>query len=147
MESPAILCTFYLQPGLSYSLAVTTLSSAQVHSIQTWSIRAPLGSLGVVTHGGLGFPHLLTIQGISQIGLLTDHICQNDINGKLTLACLDTAQLIAGVSAPLLEYPTLSCPHLKDPWLDSHRSFLAVCNAKLIISQRGIQPYTAPATD
>jgi hypothetical protein len=89
---------------------------------------------GPPTHGGLGLPHLLTIQGTSQIELLTGHIRQNDVNGKLALACLDTAQLIAGVSAPLLEFPKRSYPHLKDPFIDSHRSFLADCGAKLIIS-------------
>jgi hypothetical protein len=89
---------------------------------------------GPLSHGELGLPHLLTIQGTSQIALLIDHIRQNDVNGKLALACLDTAQLIAGVSAPLLEHPSLSYPHLEDPWLDSHQPFLAECNAKLIIS-------------
>jgi hypothetical protein len=53
---------------------------------------------GPLTHGGLGLPHLLTIQGTSQIALIIGHIRQNDVNGKLALACLDTAQLIAGVS-------------------------------------------------
>jgi hypothetical protein len=43
-------------------------------------------------------------------------------------------RLIAGVSAPLLEHPSLNHPHLKDPWIDSHRSFLTECNAKLIVS-------------
>jgi hypothetical protein len=47
---------------------------------------------------------------------------------------LDTAQLIAGVSAPLLEYPSLTHPHLTDPWLDSRRSFLTECDAKLTVS-------------
>jgi hypothetical protein len=89
---------------------------------------------GPPTHGGLGLPHLLTIQGTSQLKLLTGHIRQNDVDGKLTLACLDNAQLIAGTSAPLLEFPSLSYPHLKDPWLESHRSFLSDCDAKLIIS-------------
>jgi hypothetical protein len=46
---------------------------------------------GPPTKGGLGLPHLLTIQGTSQIELLTGHIRQNDVNCKLTLACLDTA--------------------------------------------------------
>jgi hypothetical protein len=141
-----LLYTSRYQPSLAYSLPITTLSAAQVKSIQTRPIKAILGSLGVnrmfprdvahgpLTHGGLGLPHLLTIQGVSQIALLTGHIRQNDVNGKLTLACLDSAQLIAGVSAPLLEYPSLTHPHLKDPWLDSHRSFLTECDAKLIIS-------------
>jgi hypothetical protein len=75
-----------------------------------------------------------TIQGTSQIALLIGHIRQNDVNGKLALACLDTAQLIAGVSAPFLEHPSLSYSRLKDPWLDSHQSFLTECDAKLIIS-------------
>jgi hypothetical protein len=90
----------------------TTLSPAQVHTIQNRPIKAILGSLGVnrmlprdvahgpPTHGGLGLPHLLTIQGTSQIELLTGHIRQNDVNGKLTLACLDTAQLRHLRSAP-----------------------------------------------
>ena len=132
--------------SLKYSLPITTLSPAQVHTIQNRPIRAILGSLGVnrmfprdvahgpPSHGGLGLPHLLTIQGTSQIELLTGHIRQNDVNGKLTLACLDTAQLIAGISEPLLEFPSRSYPHLKDPWLDSHRSFLTDCDAKLVIS-------------
>jgi hypothetical protein len=47
---------------------------------------------------------------------------------------LYNAQIIAGVSAPLLEHPSLSHPHLKDPWLDSHRSFLTEYDAKPIIS-------------
>ncbi len=98
---------------------------------------------GPPSHGGLGLPHLLTIQGTSQIELLTGHIRQNDVNGRLNLACLDTAQLIASISAPLLEFPSRSYPHLKDPWLDSHRSFLQ----SLLSPQRGLQPYTAPMTD
>jgi hypothetical protein len=53
----------------------------------------------------------------------------------MPLAYLDAAQLIAGTSAPLLEFPSHSYPHLKDPWLDSHRSFLTDCDAKLVISQ------------
>jgi hypothetical protein len=140
--------------------AVTTLSSAQVHSIQIRSIRATLGSLGVnrmfpsdvahgpLTHCGLGLPHLLTIQGTAQIALLAGHIRQKDVNGKLTLACLETAQLIAGVIAPILENPTISYPHLKVPWLDSHQSFLIpIAMQSLLSPQRGLQPYTAPATD
>jgi hypothetical protein len=132
--------------SIKYSLPITTLSSSQANTIQNRPIRAILGSLGVnrmfprdvahgpPTHGGLGLPHVLTIQGTSQIALLTSHIRQNDVDGKLTLACLDTAQLIAGISAPLLEFPSRSYPHLKDPWLDSHRSFLTDCDAKLVIS-------------
>jgi hypothetical protein len=119
-----LLWTSRYQPSLKYSLPITTLSSKQVHTIQNRPIKAILGSLGVnrmfprevahgpPTHGGLGLPHLLTIQGISQIELLTGHIRQNDVNGKLALACLDTAQLIAGTSAPLLEYPSRKYPHL-----------------------------------
>jgi exonuclease III len=149
-EGPAwkakLLWTTRYLPSLGYSLPITTLSPTQVHSIQNRPTRAILGSLGVnrmfprdvahgpPTHGGLGLPHLLTIQGTSQLKLLTGHIRQNDVDGKLTLACLDNAQLIAGTSAPLLEFPSLSYPHLKDPWLESHRSFLSDCDAKLIIS-------------
>ena len=141
-----LLMTSRYEPSLKYSLPITTLSSTQVNTIQKRPIKAILGSLGVnrmfprdvahgpPTHGGLGLPHLLTIQGTFQIELLTGHIRQNDVNGKLTLACLDTAQLIAGTSTPIFEDPNRSLPHLKDPWIDSHRSFLAACNAKLIIS-------------
>jgi hypothetical protein len=141
-----LLYTTRYESSLKYSLPVITLSPAQASSIQNKPIRAIIGSLGVnrmfprdvahgvLSHGGLGLPYLLTIQGTSQIALLIGHIRQNDVNGKLALACLDTAQLIAGVSAPLLKHPSLSYSHLKDPWLDSHQSFLTECDAKLIIS-------------
>jgi hypothetical protein len=137
-EGPAqLLYTTRYEPSLKYSSPLY---------LQLKPIRAIMGSLGVnrmfprdvahgpLSHGGLGLPHLLTIQGTSQIALLIGHIRQNDVNGKLALACLDTAQLIAGVSAPLLEHPSLFYPHHKDPWLDSHQSFLTECDAKLIIS-------------
>jgi hypothetical protein len=80
-EGPAwkarLLCTTRYLPSLKYSLPTTTLSPAQVHAIQNRPINAILGSLGVnrmfprdvahgpPTHGGLGLPHLLTIQGTS----------------------------------------------------------------------------------
>ncbi len=76
---------------------------------------------GPPSHNGLGIPHLRSILSTSQIEVLTGHIRQNDVSGKLTIAYLVTAKAIAGTSAPLLEYPSRSFPHLKDPWLDSHR--------------------------
>ena len=77
-----LLWTSRYQPMINYSLPITALSLAQANTIQNRPIRAIIGSLGInrmfprpvaygpPSHSGLGLPHVLTIQGTSQIALL-----------------------------------------------------------------------------
>jgi hypothetical protein len=133
LEGPQWKAPLLYTSRYQYSLPITTLSAAQVHSIQNRPIKAFPRQQNVSTRRRprstrqrrTRTPRLLIIQGTTQIVLLAGHIRQNDVNGKLTLA---------GVFASFLEHPSRSHPRLKDPWLDSHRFFLIECDAKLIIS-------------
>jgi len=134
-------------PSTKYSLPITTLSRKQVDQIQARATKAILSSLGInrmfpravafgpPQYGGLGLQHLLTKQGTSQVALIIGHLREPfSDNGKISLNNLDYAEITAGVLAPILETPKTKYAHLTGPWLDSHRVFLAECDAKIIIT-------------
>jgi hypothetical protein len=133
---------------MKYSLPITALSRKQVDQIQARPTKAILSSLGInrmfpravafgpPQYGGLGLQHLLTKQGTSQVALIIGRLREPfSDKGKISLNNLDYAQITAAVLAPLLETPKTKYAHLTNPWLDSHRVFLAECNAWIIITQ------------
>ena len=53
--------------------------------------------------------------------------------GKLYLLNLDSMQIVAGTSRPILQFPGDHLPHAKDPHLDNIRRFLADHNLDIIL--------------
>ena len=100
-------------------------------------VRAVLGALGInrrfprtVAHCptellGIGISHPYTVQGIKQVTEMVRAMRQESENGKLYRIVIDSAQLLAGISKPILEHPSIALPQVNDPYFNCVRKFLA----------------------
>jgi hypothetical protein len=82
---------------------------------------------------GLGLRHHYCAQGISHIKQLVQHTRQQDENGKMYRIVLDYSQLLAGVQYPILQYPKLTLPHVKDPLITTICQFLSDSQLNIVI--------------
>jgi hypothetical protein len=56
-------------------------------------------------------------------------------NGKIYRIVIDSAQLLAGISKPILEHPAIVIPHLNDPYFICIRKFLAETDLNITTPQ------------
>ena len=138
--------------SVGYPLAVSRLSTKQLLQIQGPMIPVILNRLGYErrlahslafgprSHGGLGLTHLKTTKLTSQISLLMRQLRTPGQPCTLTRINLNRLQYTAGVSFPVLEYPSRRLPHLEGTWLPHFRSSLVDLDASLEISDIRILP-------
>jgi hypothetical protein len=139
----AYFCVFFLQ--MKYTLPISHHSSTSLRRLQSPAVRATLLKLGfsrntplavvygAVDFGGMAFRDLAIEQGIEQLCLIIRHIRSDTEQGRLLLITLQWWQLLAGVSKPLWENPTLPVTYLELNWLTSVRSFLLQSQSSLHI--------------
>ena len=129
--------TFYL-PSVKYSLPVTSMTSDELHSIQSLMTSSTLNKLGYNKHYphavafaptsvfGCGLIDLRVEQGLMHIQSLLDYIGTQHRVGLVMLISLRHLQVEAGVSFDLLTTPKPELPYLTDCW-DARSSTLLCC--------------------
>jgi len=134
-ESLLAYKTFWI-PSVTYSLGTTTMTKAELRSIQSQATSSFLQKMGFNKHypravsfgpecmGGLGLKDLYVEQGVSAIMLLMGHLYYNTEPGKMIRIALDNLQMEAGTSDNLLYDPTPSLPYISHSWLTTIRDFL-----------------------
>ena len=133
-------------PSVSYVLPLTTFTLQQCQSIQRKPVNIFLQKSGFPSTmhrsivyaprscGGLGFKHLFTVQGISQITKLIQTLRTPGQSQTLLKLAITEWQIHSGCSTPLLLHPKQPCKHLEGTWLSSTRTFLASINGSIQIT-------------
>ncbi len=88
---------------------------------------------GPTRYGGMEFPHVYTMQTSVQVQYLLKQLRWNKTVANDTLVTLDTIQLSAGLSAPILEQVSPPITYLGTSFLLSLRQRMAELNASLWI--------------
>ena len=112
--------TFYL-PAVRYSLPVTSMTTTELHRVQSLMTAVTLNKLGYNRHFphavafapatvfGVGLVDLRIEQGLSQVQSLLNYIGTNHNVGRVMLISIRHLQVEAGVSVDLLQHPTTPC--------------------------------------
>jgi hypothetical protein len=141
--------TFYL-PSVRYSLPATSMTSVDLHKIQSLMTSTILNKLGYNKHYphsvafaprhqfGVGLMDLRIEQGLAQLQSLLDYIGTDHKIGRVMLISLRHLQVEAGVSFDLLDQPSVKIPYLTDCWLVSLRNFCGDYNVSLRVKDNRI---------
>jgi len=133
-------------PTVSYPLPATNIPPELLHRHQAKATTAFLAKMGYRRNmpravvyapkaiGGLGFRHLGFEQGVQQTLQLIKHMRANTTNGALFQLAINTYQLHAGLSKPILE-DTRPCPWIPARWFNSIRQFLHTTNSQVILDK------------
>jgi hypothetical protein len=79
---------------------------------------------GPKTLGGINLFNLKTEYGVEAISFLQDSLYRRDDVGIMLLISIQTSQLEAGISTPLLSAPHIYIPYLTPTWVLSVRQFM-----------------------
>jgi hypothetical protein len=124
-------------PKVEYPLSATCFTEKETDKITATFLPTALRKMGLPRNfprqvlfagkaaGGAGLHNLYIEQGLRQITALIGHIRQRSRTGELIKITLAWAQLIAGVSFPLLEQPSTPMTWVDACWVISLRKFLA----------------------
>jgi len=84
--------------------------------------------------GGLGFRHLGFEQGVQQVLHILQHLCTNTTNGWLYSLMINSYQIFAGISQPILQdtHPLLWLPN---GWISSVQEFLYLTGSSIHLSE------------
>ena len=138
--SPALSRIFYDSfyiPSVKYSLPVTSMTTIELHKVQSQMTASILNKMGYNRH----FPHAVAFapihvfgcglldlrleQGLAHIQSLLDYVGTDHKVGRVMLISLWQLQVEAGVSYDLMLHPNVSLPYLTDCWLVCLRRFCA----------------------
>ena len=98
-----------------YSLTTTTMTRMELKTVQTQATSSFLQRMGFnqnfpravvfgpISLGGLEFWDLYVEQGAARILLLLSHVYHKSTAGKMMRIAIDTLQMEAGTSEPLLQ--------------------------------------------
>ena len=129
-------------PSITYALSACHLSYSQLHHLDKPVINAVLSKMGfnckfprevvfAPKHfGGIGICHLYCEQGIGQLKQLVSHIRSGTNTGSRFLISIETYQLLAGLSSPILE-STHEIPGTRNLWLTCIRKFLTAPSCQI----------------
>ena len=143
--------TFYL-PSVRYSLSVTSMTSVELHRVQSLMTSSTLNKLGYNRHYphavtfapfsvfGCGLTDLRVEQGLMQIQSLLDYVGTQQRVGLVMLISLRHLQIEAGVSFDLLMNPKTTLPYLTDCWVLRLRRFCALYDISLRVRRNRIPP-------
>jgi hypothetical protein len=133
--------TFYFStfiPSMNYSSAIGTLTANQAKQIQgavTQQFVAKMGfnrclpsafTYGPPSLGGLGLRHLFHEQGTEKAMIIIRLLRTDRPASKILRIQLAWAQLVAGISDPILEETHTRLPHIgEEKWISTLRTFLS----------------------
>ena len=141
--------TFYL-PSVRYSLPVTSMTSLELHRVQSLMTSTVLNRLGYNRHYphavafaptkvfGCGLIDLRIEQGLLQIQALLDYVGTEHRIGDVMVTSLRHLQVEAGVSFDVLQHPQLPLPYLTECWLVSLRRFCAESDISLRVNRNRV---------
>jgi len=89
--------------------------------------------------GGLGFRHLGFKQGVQQTLQMLKHLRAQTTNGALFNLAINTYQLHAGFSNPILE-DTCPCPWITAGWMSALQQFLNTTSSQIVIDKPWMLP-------
>ncbi len=125
----------HFYPTVSYPLAATHMSQTDLNQAQKPVTHAFLSALGFnpnmprsivyapPSFGGIGLRDLYVEQGIAQTMALIRHTRASTTLGKTLHVLIETFQLVAGLSQPILT-DTRPISYANNKWLESLRGFL-----------------------
>ena len=138
--SPALSRIFYDSfyiPSVKYSLPVTSMTTIELHKVQSQMTASILNKMGYNRH----FPHAVAFapihvfgcglldlrleQGLAHIQSLLDYVGTDHKVGRVMLISLWQLQVEAGVSYDLMLHPNVSLPYLTDCCFVCLRRFCA----------------------
>ncbi len=141
--------TFYL-PSVRYSLPVTSMTSIELHRVQSLMTPSILNKLRYNWH----YPHAVTFapisvfgcglldlrveQGLLHIQSILNYIGTNHRVGRTMLISLRHLQVEAGVSFDVRKSPIIALPYLTNCWMLSIRRFCAEHAISLSLSGNSI---------
>ena len=124
-------------PSVTYLLPTTTMTDADLHSIQTQATGSFLLKMGFnrkyprvvcfgpLEFGGLTFRDLFTEQGALRIKALMEHIYHDTETGQMIMIAIQSLQMEAGTSAHILTDPTPLLVYIEPCWISAIRDFMA----------------------
>ena len=77
--------------------------------------------------------HLYNEQGALALKHVIGHLREETITGNQIMIALSYAELVAGCSLPYLQEVALNRSYVPTSWLGNIRTFLWLCNGKLIV--------------
>jgi hypothetical protein len=126
--------TMYL-PAIKYSLSVTTMTTTELHSVQSLITAVTLNKLGYhrnyphavafapIRFFGCGMCDLRTEQGLAQINALLDYIGTGHKIGDVMAIFFRSLQVEAGISPDILASPSKELTYVTDGWFLGLRKF------------------------
>jgi len=124
----AMTYTMIFLPTIMYPFPTTTLSEKILEKAQSLTTPMILSKTGYncnmpkavvyapASHGGLGFHHLHTEQGLQKVLQILKHIRTKTTLGDTITIAIKAHQIHARVAFPILEY-TKPIPWMTDRWL------------------------------
>ena len=92
------------------------------------------------SHGGIGFRHLHSEQGLQKVLQILKHLRTQTSLGTTIELAIKAHQIHSGVALPILEY-TDPIPWMSDQWITNVQSFLHSVHSKIQLTT----PWTIPA--
>jgi ribonuclease HI len=132
------------ETSVGYPLHTCYFTFKELDAIQSKAHQAMLAKMGYnrstdlrVVYGpqrldGIGMFHLYDIQGYGQLHHFMKNWKSPDApSGKLIRIVMAWAQLMVGISRPLLQDVHTTLPHLEGKWVPSFRDYLSTIGAEL----------------
>ncbi len=129
-------------PTITYPFPVTTLSLKALDKAQSLTTPMILRKMGYnhnmpkaimyvpSSHGGIGFCHLHSEQGLQKVLQILKHLCTKTSLGNTIGIAMKAHQIHAGVALPILKY-TNPIPWMTNRWLINVRDFLHKIQGKI----------------
>jgi hypothetical protein len=139
-------------PSVTYPMAMTHLTEAECHTIETGFLQALMPRMGYArtiatairrapsSWGGAGLRPLFGEQSVATVQLALRSLRSQTNPGKALRINLSWAQAYCGLSTALWENPHTPCPHVPEPWIMGIRNVLAKIDGKIILEDKFIWP-------
>jgi len=147
----AVTYTTIFLPTITYPFPATTLSLKSLNKAQSLTTPLILSTTGYnrnmpkavvyapTSHGGLGFRHLHSEQGLQKVLQILKHLRTRTSLGTTIDLAIKAHQMHAGVALPILEY-TNPLPWMSDRWITNVREFLHSTQSTIQLDS----PWTIP---
>ena len=133
-EAAVTYATIFL-PTITYTSPATTMSPKALNKAQSLTTPLILSKIGFncnmpkavvygpTSHGGIGFCHLHSEQGLQKVLQILKHLRTKTNLGATIDIALKAHQMNSGVATPILEYMA-PLPWMTNPWITNVHEFL-----------------------
>ena len=139
-------------PSVTYSFPTNTIPERHLRKVQNESIRPILNRMGYarsIPHaivygpqflGGIGLRSFYDEQGSSKMELVLKHFRSSTMVTTQLHIALAWCQRMSGISKPILEFPSITLPHLETSFFPSLRAYLSSTNSALVLEKSHVTP-------